>query len=363
MERDSKDLRMEPNNNPNPDAPIYSPIRDFDGNFVDPDIQAVNNYVNEEEPILPYNLWSFPMLPPQFSHIITTNTLPSSSNARINNSKYPKDNQLIQQNYIQPFPLEIQTGNNNQGESSNANLSESNKETILITKEMLEQRIEEKQNGRKIVLNELEIKEITSLQEKVEFVYQNINFNSQPKGIFNEFALNHSTIDGDFIQFLKKRIYKCHEYHYINKKNKNHYWRCKYRKQKVNENMKVFIRKGYSIGSKIPCNGRITCRKDYVIEENNKHNNCEQFGNISISKEICNCHTVIWEGKELTIRNFVGSQEIGVQCKLHTFEIENNMIEAKFIVVWSEPILIGKDDVVKEHHFEITNELELEKIK
>uniref|UniRef100_A0A1I8BE27 Uncharacterized protein n=1 Tax=Meloidogyne hapla TaxID=6305 RepID=A0A1I8BE27_MELHA len=56
--------------------------------------------------------------------------------------------------------------------------------------------------------------------------------------------------------------------------------------------------------------------------------------------------------------NFVGTQEIGVEndCKLQQFEIDHNMENIQFIVIWSENIFFGKDDVLYESRFNVTNE-------
>jgi len=46
--------------------------------------------------------------------------------------------------------------------------------------------------------------------------------------------------------------------------------------------------------------------------------------------------------------NFVGTQEIGAlnDCKEQKFKTEENIKNIQFIVVWSENIFFGKDDVL-----------------
>jgi len=50
------------------------------------------------------------------------------------------------------------------------------------------------------------------------------------------------------------------------------------------------------------------------------------------------------------ITNFVGTQEIGTlnDCKEQKFKTEGNIENIQFIVVWSENIFFGKDDVLYE---------------
>ncbi|CAK5073908.1 unnamed protein product [Meloidogyne enterolobii] len=57
-------------------------------------------------------------------------------------------------------------------------------------------------------------------------------------------------------------------------------------------------------------------------------------------------------------RNFVGTQEIGAlnDCKIQKFKTEGYIENIQFIVVWSENIFFGKDDVLYASHFNVKNE-------
>ncbi|CAK5078620.1 unnamed protein product [Meloidogyne enterolobii] len=77
-------------------------------------------------------------------------------------------------------------------------------------------------------------------------------------------------------------------------------------------------------------------------------------------KELSYCLYIEYKivGKSGRKINFVGTQEIGAlnDCKLQQFKTEGNIENIQFIVVWSENIFFGKDDVLYASHFNVKNE-------
>ncbi|CAK5073910.1 unnamed protein product [Meloidogyne enterolobii] len=77
-------------------------------------------------------------------------------------------------------------------------------------------------------------------------------------------------------------------------------------------------------------------------------------------KELSYCIYVGYNtvGHSERITNFVGTQEIGAvnDCKVQKFKTEGNIENIQFIVVWSENIFFGKDDVLYASHFNVKNE-------
>ncbi|CAK5073904.1 unnamed protein product [Meloidogyne enterolobii] len=77
-------------------------------------------------------------------------------------------------------------------------------------------------------------------------------------------------------------------------------------------------------------------------------------------KELSYCiyieYNTVGDSKRIT--DFVGTQEIGAlnYCKIQKFKIEWNIENIQFIVVWSENIFFGKDDVLYASHFNVKNE-------
>ncbi|CAK5073905.1 unnamed protein product [Meloidogyne enterolobii] len=68
-------------------------------------------------------------------------------------------------------------------------------------------------------------------------------------------------------------------------------------------------------------------------------------------KELSYCIYVEYTSGHLRRKtDFVGTQEIGAlnDCKLQKFKTEGNIENIQFIVVWSENIFFGKDDVLYE---------------
>ncbi|CAK5078152.1 unnamed protein product [Meloidogyne enterolobii] len=72
-------------------------------------------------------------------------------------------------------------------------------------------------------------------------------------------------------------------------------------------------------------------------------------------KELSYCIYIEYNtvGNSERIKNFVGTQEIGAlnDCKIQKFKTEGNIENIQFIVVWSENIFFGKDDVIFESRF------------
>uniref|UniRef100_A0A915P0Y0 Galectin n=1 Tax=Meloidogyne floridensis TaxID=298350 RepID=A0A915P0Y0_9BILA len=75
-------------------------------------------------------------------------------------------------------------------------------------------------------------------------------------------------------------------------------------------------------------------------------------------KELSYCIYIEYniDGNSERITNFVGTQEMGHDCKIQKFKTEGNIENIQFIVVWSENIFFGKDDVLYASRFNVKNE-------
>nr|CAD2180836.1 unnamed protein product [Meloidogyne enterolobii] len=81
---------------------------------------------------------------------------------------------------------------------------------------------------------------------------------------------------------------------------------------------------------------------------------------VTNKKELSYCIYIKYNinGHSERITNFVGTQEIGAvnDCKVQKFKTEGNIENIQFIVVWSENIFFGKDDVLYASRFNVKNE-------
>nr|CAD2194193.1 unnamed protein product [Meloidogyne enterolobii] len=76
-------------------------------------------------------------------------------------------------------------------------------------------------------------------------------------------------------------------------------------------------------------------------------------------KELSYCIYIEYTSGHLTRKtDFVGTQEIGAlnDCKIQQFTTDENIENIQFIVVWSENIFFGKDDVLYASRFNVKNE-------
>ncbi|CAK5093048.1 unnamed protein product [Meloidogyne enterolobii] len=90
-----------------------------------------------------------------------------------------------------------------------------------------------------------------------------------------------------------------------------------------------------------------------------KINICVKPGLANI-KQLSYCiyieYNIVGESSKKT--DFVGTQEIGAlnDCKIQKFKTDIFIENIRFVVVWSEDIFFGKDDVLYASHFNVKNE-------
>nr|CAD2125097.1 unnamed protein product [Meloidogyne enterolobii] len=81
---------------------------------------------------------------------------------------------------------------------------------------------------------------------------------------------------------------------------------------------------------------------------------------VTNKKELSYCIYIKYniDGHSERITNFVGTQEIGAlnDCKKQKFSTDVIIKNIQFIVVWSENIFFGKDDVLYASRFNVKNE-------
>uniref|UniRef100_A0A915LWR2 Uncharacterized protein n=1 Tax=Meloidogyne javanica TaxID=6303 RepID=A0A915LWR2_MELJA len=87
--------------------------------------------------------------------------------------------------------------------------------------------------------------------------------------------------------------------------------------------------------------------------EHNK-NICVKPG-VTNKKELSYCIYIEYniKGNSEKNTNFVGTQEKGHDCNEQKFKTEGNIEKIQFIVVWSENIFFGKDDVLYASRFNV----------
>uniref|UniRef100_A0A915P768 Uncharacterized protein n=1 Tax=Meloidogyne floridensis TaxID=298350 RepID=A0A915P768_9BILA len=240
-----------------------------------------------------------------------------------------------------------------QGESSsmpnlqnNPNeIEDEDQKYLLVTQEMINQREKEKGKYNVLKYQQVEEKNMSDMDSGLD-----IN-----KIIDKGFSLNSEKITGDHVFFVKTRIYKCFKYTSDQSRKNTFNLRCKERTKN--------------------CSGRITYMTFDWADKQNLTNNitetqphtCKSNGSFEHNKNICvkpgvtnikklsYCIYIEYNinGHSERITNFVGTQEMGHDCKEQKFKTEENIKNIQFIVVWSENIFFGKDDVLYESRFNV----------
>ncbi|KAF7637615.1 hypothetical protein Mgra_00002872 [Meloidogyne graminicola] len=163
-------------------------------------------------------------------------------------------------------------------------------------------------------------------------------------GEFNAYNPNN----GDQLFFFKTNYYKCFTYTRDKiRVNSNNYKCANYHNKKCTG--RLILKKN---PVEIIETGKHTCQFSEIRSHEIKKNICVKPG--VDNKKISYCIFIEYniKGYSKKITNFVGTQEVGIECKEQKFRVNKNIENIIFIVVWSEnDILPNEKDNILQSRF------------